>query len=349
MPERDQVVDLHAHLVGPPAEVLVHELEREAVDARRHGRVGGEDAAGPHRLDRLGVGQALVDHELADALEAEEAGVALVGVEHLRLDAHGLQRPHAADAEQDLLAQPVLGVAAVEAVGDLADLVGVLVDVGVEEVQRHPSRARLPHLGDQRHAGQVDLHPHPSHGVSAMTCGSSRIALLLPAVGVEALAEVAVPVEQADADEGHAEVAGRLEVVARQHAEAAGVLRDGLGDAELGREVGDQVERAVALGLEPAVAVEVALQLAVHFAQEPLEPGVAARAWSRSGGTRPSRRTGSCTLASHRSGSTQRNRSRVWSSHDHRRLKASSSRTASSAGRDGRTVKLRMAFINRAR
>ena len=54
----------------------------------------------------------------AHALDAEEAGVALVHVEHLGLDADGGERLHAADAEQDLLAQPVLAVAAVEAVGD---------------------------------------------------------------------------------------------------------------------------------------------------------------------------------------------------------------------------------------
>ena len=70
------------------------------------------------------------------------------------------------------------------------------------------------------------------------------VALLLPAVGVERLAEVAVPVEEADADERHAEVAGRLEVVAGEHAEAAGVLGERLGDAELGREVGDRAQRA---------------------------------------------------------------------------------------------------------
>ncbi len=100
------------------------------------------------------------------------------------------------------------------------------------------------------------------------------VALLLPAVGVEALAEVAVPVEQPDADQRHAEVARRLEVVAGQHAEAAGVLGDRLGDAELGREVGDEVERAVAAGLEPPVAVEVPLELAVHLAEEPPEAAV---------------------------------------------------------------------------
>ncbi len=228
-----------------------------------------------HGLDGLGVGEPPVDHELADALEAQEPSVALVGVEHLGVDADGLQRPHATDAEQDLLAQPVLGVAAVQPVGDLADLVGVLVDVRVEEVQRHPAHARLPHLGDQRHAGEVDLD------ADAVTRGQrhdvgveQRVALLLPAVGVEALAEVAVPVQEADAHQRNAQVARRLEMVAGQDAQATRVLGHSLGDAELGREVGDQVERAVALGLEPALSGEVALQLAMHLAEEPLEPGV---------------------------------------------------------------------------
>ena len=141
-------------------------------------------------------------HELADALEAEEAGVALVGVEHLAVDAEGVEGADAADAEEDLLAEPVLGLAAVEAVGDVAEVGRVLVDVGVEEVQRHPADLGLPHAGDERRAGQVDLHPHvlaqgERHGVRVEV----GVALLLPAVGRQRLAEVAVPVEEADADQ----------------------------------------------------------------------------------------------------------------------------------------------------
>lgn len=60
------------------------------------------------------------------------------------------------------------------------------------------------------------------------------IVLLLPALAREGLAEVAVPVEQTDADERDAEVAGGLEVVARQDAEAAAVLGQRRGDAEFG-------------------------------------------------------------------------------------------------------------------
>ena len=103
-----------------------------------------------------------------------------------------------------------------------------------------------------RVAGQVDGHPDPvdqleGHAVRV----EHRVALLLPAVGVEVLAEVAEAVHQTDADQGDAQAAGGLQVVAGQHAQAAGVLGEGLGDTELGREVGDAPQRADRPVLEP--------------------------------------------------------------------------------------------------
>ena len=89
------------------------------------------------------------------------------------------------------------------------------------------TETRTPVAQRQRHGVRVEV----------------GIALLLPAVVGEALAEVAVPVEEADADERHAEVGRRLQVVAGEHAEAAGVLRQRLGDAELGGEVADELQR----------------------------------------------------------------------------------------------------------
>ena len=68
-----------------------------------------------------------------------------------------------------------------------------------------------------------------------------RIPLLLPAVGVQVLTEVALPVEQSDGDQRDAEVAGGLQMVAGQNAEAARIDRDRFADAELGREVSDRV------------------------------------------------------------------------------------------------------------
>ncbi len=80
--------------------------------------------------------------------------MALVGVEHLGRGVAGepaarAHRPHAADAEQHLLEQPVLAAAAVEPVGDLALGRLVVLDVGVEQQQRHPADLGHPDAGVQ--------------------------------------------------------------------------------------------------------------------------------------------------------------------------------------------------------
>ena len=73
-------------------------------------------------------------HVLADPLQAEESRVSLVGVEDLgrRRSADravGPNGPYAADPEQHLLREPVIGAAAVEPVGHLPLVAGVLLDV----------------------------------------------------------------------------------------------------------------------------------------------------------------------------------------------------------------------------
>ncbi len=85
--------------------------------------------------------------------------MALVGVEHLRVEPERPQRPHAADAEEDLLAHAVLGVAAVEPVGDGPISGGLSSHVGVEQVQRDAADVGPPDLGLQGLAGEVDRDP----------------------------------------------------------------------------------------------------------------------------------------------------------------------------------------------
>ena len=132
------------------AEVARHEVAREAVDAGRHRRVRREDRARAHDLQRvLGIAARVLD-QAPHALDAEEAGVALVHVEHRGLDAARGERLDAADAEQDLLAQAVLAVAAVEAVGDGALGRRVLGHVRVEQQQRHAADVDAPEHGVQR-------------------------------------------------------------------------------------------------------------------------------------------------------------------------------------------------------
>ena len=74
--------------------------------------------------------------------------------------AEGPDRPDAADAQQQFLAQPVLAAAAVEPVGDLAQRRVVLLHVGVEQQQRDPADLRDPDLrGQGRAVGQRDPDP----------------------------------------------------------------------------------------------------------------------------------------------------------------------------------------------
>lgn len=250
----------------------------------------GEHGLGADRLDGGVETDTLFTFEFPYAFKTEETGVSLVGVEHLGVGVTGQPavRPHGADpadAEQHLLEQPVVAATAVEPVGHLAGGGVVVLDVGVEQQQRDPSDAGLPDVRVQRPAaGQAQGHPG-GRGVGLADEGEGElvgiedgVVLLLPAVTGEGLAEVAVAVEQSHADERDAEVAGGLEVVAREDPEPAGVLRQGCGDAELGREVGDgggQVP-AVLVGLVPPPAVDVVIEVGGGHGQPPQEPPVAA-------------------------------------------------------------------------
>ena len=74
--------------------------------------------------------------------------------------------------EEELLLQAVLDIAAVESIGDRPQLRRVLVDVGVEQVERHTADIGAPHLRNERLAGEVDRDPNAVAGVSAMPNGS---------------------------------------------------------------------------------------------------------------------------------------------------------------------------------
>ena len=91
----------------------------------------------------------------------------------------------------------------------------------------------------------IDDHDRARRRSSAGRIGSSAVidvdvVLVLPAVAIEPLPEVALVVVQADADERNAEVRRALDVVAGEDAEAAGVDRQRFVQAELGGEVGDR-------------------------------------------------------------------------------------------------------------
>ena len=128
--ESEDLVGRDPASVREAVEVAPGELLVELLVPGRHGRVRREDGRGAHELERGREGEPALLDEDTRALEAEEGGVALVHVEDRRLEPELAKRPHAADAEQQLLAEPVLAVAAVQHVGHL----------GLEQVEAHAAR-----------------------------------------------------------------------------------------------------------------------------------------------------------------------------------------------------------------
>ncbi len=213
--QRQDAVQRHAGQQAAVLEAAPDQVHREAVDAGRDRGVRREHRARAHRRQRLVEVQAGAADQFADPFQAQEAGVALVGVE----DRSGrgpagqvavpADRAHAADAGQDLLADAVFLVAAVEAVGDAAQLRVV--------ARRCPSRAaaagcgrpspptpsravsRLPGSATVITTGRPSVSVSCSNGSAARVVG--RVVLQLPAVPGQRLAEVAVAVVQADADQ----------------------------------------------------------------------------------------------------------------------------------------------------
>ncbi len=282
--ELEDAVDRDALAERVRREVLLDQLDREPVDPGRDRGVRGEHGAAAGHLERGVEVQALLGGELADPLDAEEAGVALVGVEHLGRrvagdPAVGADRADTADAEQQFLEQPVLRRTAVQPVGHLTLGGVVLLHVGVEHQQRHPADLGDPDLRVQLAvAGQSQGHGRGSVTIPEQADRQpvrvhQGVTLLLPALTVQRLREVAVPVQQADTDQRYGEVAGRLQVVTGQDAQAARVLREDVGDAVFRGEVGDRADRRTGLGLEPAVVGHIVVQ--VGYGQlEPAKEGV---------------------------------------------------------------------------
>ena len=203
--------------------------------------MGREDEAGARHQAGLLERDLPAPAELTHALDGDQESMALVHVEDVGLHAQGSQRAHAADAQHDLLWQPAFGLRNVEPVGDGPQLRRVRGEVGVEKEERDAADLRAPHRDVHGRAADrrfdLDAFQLAHRELLAAVLG---VHLDLPPRRIDVLAAEAVLVEKAHRHERKPEVARRLQVVAGQHAEAARVDRQALGDAELEREVPDE-------------------------------------------------------------------------------------------------------------
>ena len=153
------------------------------------------------------------------------------------------EHPNAADAQHGFLAEPVVIVAAVEGIGEPPCLGVVLGEIGVE--QQHGDDVAVEALdvvapGTDHDAPAVDVNlaagvefREPSLGRPAHRVG------VLTTVRVESLSEVALPVDERDADHSQAEVGGTTQQIAGEDAQSTRVRRDVALEGDLHRKVGD--------------------------------------------------------------------------------------------------------------
>src|SRR5436305_8659603 len=184
---------------------------------------------------------------LACQLKREKRRVAFVQVKDVRLDSQTTEQAHTSNAEQHLLHDARLAVAAIKMSRDEAISLFVLFYIRVEQVERNAPYVNAPSLrahhafahqdfdDDGRARLVFDLMNRQHRRISL------AVKLFLPAVAFQALAEIAVAIEQADGDERKAKIACGFQVIARKHAKSTRIERQRVVYAVLSAEVCDRI------------------------------------------------------------------------------------------------------------
>ena len=94
-----------------------------------------------------------------------------------------------------------------------------------------------------------------------------QVFFLLPAGAVQPLPEISLAIEQADADQRNVQIGRALDVIAGQHAQAAGINRQGFVQAELRRKIGHRPrpQHAGVRGAPGAVGLQIFLLAAIRI------------------------------------------------------------------------------------
>ena len=188
--------------------------------------------------------QPLFFHAAANRLKHRKAAVSLVQMQHSRRDAHRLERAKAANAQQQLLANARPPVATIEPRRQLAILGRIPLHIRVQQQQIAAAHLDPPHLCLDRSTPRLNLHHHRLAVLS--DCRLHRqlihvglqVLFPLPAAVIQPLQKVALPVKQPNPNQRNVQVGRAFDVVARQHAQAAGINWQRFMQPELRGEVG---------------------------------------------------------------------------------------------------------------
>lgn len=183
----------------------------------------------PHDFERLKVGQAALPDQLGHAGQHEERGMSLVHVENLRFDSQDPHQAQPADGQDVLLVQAMLEAASVQPVRGCAVSRVVLRQIRIEQVEIHAADPDLPCLDEDRAVGRLDgeaelfsVLVENGHQRRPVEAALHVNGFLMP-FGGDALQKVAFAVRETEGAERHPHVACRLQIVARQDTQAAGI------------------------------------------------------------------------------------------------------------------------------
>ncbi len=234
-------------------QVLAQQAGRKRIETGRHRRVGGEDIAGARRPQRLPESQIRLDGEVTRPLDDGECRMSFVDVADLGIRMECLDDAPAADAKHDLLHQSCLASTAIElcryaAVGRAVERI-----VAVQQIELHVPDGRLPHAQMEHATRQFEPYPQPSPVLENDRLDRHHrriivgVELLLDAVGVDDLAKIPFLIQQPDSKRRDVEIAGRLQIIAGQDAEPAGIERQCRAETEFHAEIGNPGKRRLAV------------------------------------------------------------------------------------------------------
>ena len=222
------------------------------------------DFAG-NAADGMIEADALALHAVSNRFQNGEAAVPFVQVQNAGCDAHGSEGAEASDAQQQFLADPDARISSIQTRGKFTVLGMIAFDVGVEQKQIAASDLHAPDFRADGSAAGFHLN---GYRLAVRSDGSFHgqlidigldIFFLLPAGAIEALAEVSLAIKQSHGHQRNTQIGRALDVIAGQHAEAAGVFGNGNVQTEFGGEVSHRTrpQNAGVPGSPGTVSIEI--------------------------------------------------------------------------------------------
>src|SRR5271169_5215499 len=159
--QRDHLIFPDTQLFCVVPEIVNEKAWRKTVETRLHGRMRGEQVAGPRCAERQFKGLLVMDHEVAGALKDCKSCMTLVEMAYRAINSHHFQQPPAPDAKSDFLLQTNLLTATIKLTGDAPVARIVQRVVAVEQKQRAPAYRHMPDTQVQQPSWKFDGSTQP--------------------------------------------------------------------------------------------------------------------------------------------------------------------------------------------